>query len=79
MIKCMQKQLINMQGGMSNRPLLISQIIDHAAQYHGEVEIVTRTVRNILDMLNISCGHWYMWPNILENYKINIPYFKHYY
>ena len=33
-----------MLGLMQDRPLLISQIIDHAAAYYPEVEIVTRTV-----------------------------------
>ena len=33
-----------MLGLMSERPLLISSIITHAATYHGDVEIVSRTV-----------------------------------
>ena len=33
-----------MLGLMSERPLLISAIIDHAATYHGDIEIVSRTV-----------------------------------
>src|SRR5271155_3550564 len=33
-----------MLGLMSERPLLISAIITHAATYHGDVEIVSRTV-----------------------------------
>jgi 3-(methylthio)propionyl---CoA ligase len=33
-----------MLGIMSERPLLISSIISHAATYHGDVEIVTRTI-----------------------------------
>ena len=33
-----------MLGLMSERPLLISSIITHAARYHGDVEIVSRTV-----------------------------------
>ena len=33
-----------MLGLMSERPLLISSIISHAAAYHGDVEIVSRTV-----------------------------------
>jgi acyl-CoA synthetase (AMP-forming)/AMP-acid ligase II len=33
-----------MFGGMQNRPLLISSLIEYAAQYHGEREIVSRTV-----------------------------------
>jgi 3-(methylthio)propionyl---CoA ligase len=33
-----------MLGLMSQRPLLISSIITHAATYHGDVEIVSRTV-----------------------------------
>jgi 3-(methylthio)propionyl---CoA ligase len=33
-----------MLGGMSERPLLISAILTHAAKYHGDVEIVSRSV-----------------------------------
>ncbi|MBF2754077.1 MAG: long-chain-fatty-acid--CoA ligase [Gammaproteobacteria bacterium AqS3] len=33
-----------MQGNMMNQPLLISQIIQHAEQYHSQAEIVSRTV-----------------------------------
>jgi fatty-acyl-CoA synthase len=33
-----------MLGLMSERPLLISSIITHAARYHGDIEIVSRTV-----------------------------------
>src|SRR6266481_3690616 len=33
-----------MQGLMSERPLLVSEIIAHAATYHGDTEIVSRTV-----------------------------------
>ncbi|MBV8118604.1 MAG: AMP-binding protein, partial [Alphaproteobacteria bacterium] len=33
-----------MLGLMSERPLLISSIITHAATYHGDIEIVSRTV-----------------------------------
>ena len=33
-----------MQGLMMDRPLLISSIIDHAALYHGDTEIVSRTI-----------------------------------
>ena len=33
-----------MHGLMSERPLLISAIIKHAARYHGDTEIVSRTV-----------------------------------
>ena len=33
-----------MRGLIQERPLLISQIIDYAALYHGDTEIVTRTV-----------------------------------
>src|SRR5271169_4422391 len=37
-----------MLGLMSERPLLISSIIAHAATYHGDVEIVSRTVEGPL-------------------------------
>ena len=33
-----------MLGLMQDRPLLIQQLIDHAAQNHGDTEIVSRTV-----------------------------------
>src|SRR5829696_10390978 len=33
-----------MRGLMSERPLLISTIIQHAARYHGDVEVVSRLV-----------------------------------
>ena len=33
-----------MLGLMQDRPLLISSLIDFAAQYHGDVEIVSRSV-----------------------------------
>ncbi|MEX0958364.1 MAG: AMP-binding protein, partial [Burkholderiales bacterium] len=33
-----------MQGQMMNVPLLISSLIRHAARYHGDTEIVTRTI-----------------------------------
>ncbi len=33
-----------MRGLMQDRPLLISRLISHAATYHGDTEIVTRTV-----------------------------------
>ena len=33
-----------MLGLMMDRPLLISSIIDHAALYHGDTEIVSRTI-----------------------------------
>src|SRR5947207_14900756 len=33
-----------MRGLMSEQPLLISMLIQHAARFHGEVEIVSRTV-----------------------------------
>src|SRR6201993_704997 len=37
-----------MLGLMSERPLLISSIMRHAATYHGDVEIVSRTVEGLL-------------------------------
>src|SRR5260370_12223136 len=33
-----------MRGLMSEQPLLISRLIEHAARFHGDVEIVSRTV-----------------------------------
>ena len=40
-----------MLGLMQDRPLLISQIIDFAARYYPDVEIVTRTVEGPIDRL----------------------------
>ena len=37
-----------MRGLMMDRPLLISSIIDHAARYHGDTEIVSRTIEGPL-------------------------------
>ena len=37
-----------MLGLMSERPLLISSILRHAATYHGDVEIASRTVEGPL-------------------------------
>ena len=33
-----------MLGLMQDRPLLIQQLIDHAAENHGDTEIVSRTL-----------------------------------
>ena len=33
-----------MDGLMMDRPLLVSSLIEHAATYHGDTEIVSRTV-----------------------------------
>src|SRR5437879_395381 len=33
-----------MRGLMSDRPLLVTSLIEHAARYHGDVEIVSRLV-----------------------------------
>ena len=33
-----------MLSSMMNRPLLISSLIDHAARYHADTEIVSRTI-----------------------------------
>ncbi len=41
-----------MLGLMQDRPLLISSLIDFAAQYHGDVEIVTRTVEGPIHRYN---------------------------
>src|SRR5947207_3734626 len=37
-----------MRGLMSEQPLLISMLIQHAARFHGEVEIVSRTVEGAI-------------------------------
>jgi acyl-CoA synthetase (AMP-forming)/AMP-acid ligase II len=37
-----------MHGLMSERPLLVSAIIAHAARYHGDTEIVSRTVEGAI-------------------------------
>jgi acyl-CoA synthetase (AMP-forming)/AMP-acid ligase II len=37
-----------MLGSMSERPLLVSAIISHAATYHGDAEIVSRTVEGAI-------------------------------
>ena len=37
-----------MQGLMSERPLLVSSIITHAAVYHRDTEIVSRTVEGAI-------------------------------
>src|SRR5436305_8235107 len=38
------RQEETMRGVMSERPLLVSSLIEHAARYHGDVEIVSRLV-----------------------------------
>ena len=43
-----------MRGLMSERPLLISAIITHAARYHGDTEIVSRTRRRPDPPLHLS-------------------------
>jgi fatty-acyl-CoA synthase len=41
-----------MRGLMQGTPLLISSLIDYAAQYHGDTEIVTRTVEGPIHRTN---------------------------
>jgi len=37
-----------MLGLMQDRPLLISSLLDFAASYHGEVEIVARSIEGLI-------------------------------
>ncbi|MES1928821.1 acyl-CoA synthetase ligase protein [Salinisphaera dokdonensis CL-ES53] len=41
-----------MLGLMQDRPLLISSLIEHAAQFHGDTEIVTRSVEGPIRRMN---------------------------
>ena len=41
-----------MFGLMQDRPLMISSLIDHAATFHPETEIVTRTVEGPIHRTN---------------------------
>jgi 3-(methylthio)propionyl---CoA ligase len=43
-----------MQGLMSERPLLVSAIIEHAAAYHRDTEIVSRTVEGAVHRYNYA-------------------------
>jgi acyl-CoA synthetase (AMP-forming)/AMP-acid ligase II len=46
-----------MLGLMQDRPLLISQIIDYAAAYHSDVEIVSRTVEGPIHRYGYGAAH----------------------
>src|SRR5665213_4267405 len=43
-----------MRGLMMDRPLLISGLIQYAAEYHGDTEIVTRTVEGPIHRYNYA-------------------------
>ena len=45
-----------MRGLMSERPLLISSLIEHAARYHGDAEIVSRTVEGRIHRYTYARG-----------------------
>jgi fatty-acyl-CoA synthase len=47
-----------MLGLMQDRPLLISQLIDFASQYHGDTEIVSRTVEGPIHRYTYRDAHW---------------------
>ncbi len=57
-----------MRGLMMDRPLLISSIIDHAALYHGDTEIVSRTI----ELENVAVGH----PEVAEACVIGVSHPK---
>lgn len=46
-----------MQGQMMNLPLMVSSIIEHADRYHGDTEIVSRTVEGSIHRYNYSQAH----------------------
>ena len=46
-----------MQGLMSDQPLLISSLIEYAARYHGETEIVSRTTSGGEERSNYKKTH----------------------
>ena len=41
-----------MNGLMSERPLLISSLLDHAARYHGNTEIISSDAEGIITRSN---------------------------
>jgi len=43
-----------MLGGMQNKPLLVSSLLQYAAQYHGDVEIVSKPIENVPDLHRYS-------------------------
>lgn len=50
-----------MFGQMMNRPLVISSLIDHAAQYHGDTQIISKEVSGEFTTTN--------WSNVSKNAK----------
>ena len=50
-----------MFGQMMNRPLVISSLIDHAAQYHGDTQIISKEVSGEFTTTN--------WRNVSQNAK----------
>lgn len=46
-----------MQGQMMNLPLLVSSILEHADRYHGDTEIVSRTVEGPIHRYTYSDAH----------------------
>ena len=50
-----------MFGQMMNRPLVISSLIDHAAQYHGDTQIISKEVSGEFTTTN--------WRNVSKNAK----------
>ena len=50
-----------MFGQMMNRPLVISSLIDHAAQYHGDTQIISKEVNGEFTTTN--------WRNVSQNAK----------
>ena len=47
-----------MKGLMQDWPLLVPKILDHAAQYHGERELVTRSVEGPIRRTTYADLHW---------------------
>ena len=45
-----------MDGLMMDRPLLVSSLIEHAATYHGDTEIVSRTVEGPIHRTTYARG-----------------------
>ena len=46
-----------MRGLMMDRPLLISSLLQYAAEYHGDTEIVTRTVEGPIHRYTYADAH----------------------
>jgi fatty-acyl-CoA synthase len=47
-----------MRGLMSERPLLISMLIEHAARFHGDVEVVSRLVDGSTHRYTYAAAEW---------------------